>query len=167
MDEARRLSEESARFNIGSILRDFNVPTTALFFFRPENLDRFKFTRKSIAADGTWELGFRETARPTMIRTPDRGFVPSEGSVWVNAANGTVVRTRMRMSDFVTPVPGVREQGWAQIDVSYRLVPALDMWLPDTMAESYKTSRGSAWDRTSAEARYTDYRQFQTTVRIK
>ena len=36
MDEARRLSDESARFNIGPIVRNFNVPTAALFFFRPE-----------------------------------------------------------------------------------------------------------------------------------
>jgi hypothetical protein len=167
-DEARRLSDESARFNIGSIMRNFNVPTTALFFFRPENLDRFKFTRKSVAPDGIWEIAFRETARPTLIRTPDGGFVPSEGNLWVDPANGTVVRTRMRMSDFGTPpTPGVREVGLAQIDVAYTRVPALDMWLPATMTESYETSRGTAWDRTTGEARYTDYRQFQTTVRIK
>ena len=32
--EARRLSDESARYNIGTIERNFNVPTAALFFFR-------------------------------------------------------------------------------------------------------------------------------------
>jgi hypothetical protein len=168
MDEARRLSDESARFNIGPILRNFNVPTTALFFFRPENLDRFKFTRKSAGQDGTWEIAFRETDRPTLIRTPEGGSVPSEGSVWVSAADGTVVRTRMRMTAFGAPgAVNVRGSGSAQIDVTYRRVAALDMWLPETMTESYEGSRGPAWDRTTTEARYTDYRQFQTSVRIK
>ncbi|HEY3885670.1 MAG TPA: hypothetical protein VGL62_10710, partial [Vicinamibacterales bacterium] len=33
LSEARALSDEGARFNIGSVYRNFNVPTTALFFF--------------------------------------------------------------------------------------------------------------------------------------
>ncbi len=169
LDEARRLSAESARFNIGPFLRNVNVPTTALFFFRPENLRRFKFTRKSVRQDGTWEIAFRETERPTLIRTPDGGgSVPSAGSVWVNGADGTVVRTRLRMTLFGSPAnTSPRESGSAEIDVSYRRVHALDMWLPDTMTESYEGSRGAAWPRLVTEARYTDYRQFQTSVRIK
>src|SRR5258708_3651060 len=100
MDEARRLSDESARFNIGPFLRNINVPTTALFFFRPENLRRFKLTRKSVGRDGTWEIAFRETERPTLIRTPEGGSGPSEGSVWANCADGTLARTRFR----ITPI---------------------------------------------------------------
>src|SRR5258708_33874486 len=42
MAGARRLADESARFNIGPFLRNINVPTTALFFFRPGNLRRLK-----------------------------------------------------------------------------------------------------------------------------
>jgi hypothetical protein len=168
MDEARRLSDESARFNIGPFLRNINVPTTALFFFRPENLRRFKLTRKSIGQDGTWEIACRETERPTLIRTPDGGSVPSEGSVWVNGADGTVVRTRLRMTQFGSPAnTSPRGSGSAEIDVRYRRVDALDMWLPDTMTESYEGSHGAAWQRIVTEARYTDYRQFRTSVRIK
>src|SRR5258708_9417971 len=113
MDEARRLSDESARFNIGPILRNFNVPTTAMFFFRPQNLDRFKFTRKNAGPDGTWEIAFRETERPTLIRTPEGRSVPSEGSVWVNAADGTLVRTHLRIPVFGA---AARESTSAQID---------------------------------------------------
>jgi hypothetical protein len=168
LDEARRLSDESARFNIGPILRNFNVPTTALFFFRPQNLDRFKFTRKKAAQDGIWEIAFRETERPTLIRTPEGRSVPSEGSVWVNAADGTVVRTRLRMTEIgMSGGMNPRDSGSAQIDVTYRRVAALDMWLPETMTESYEGGRGATWDRTTTEARYSEYRQFQTSVRIK
>jgi hypothetical protein len=168
MDEATRLSAESARFNIGPIFRDFNVPTSALFFFIPENLDRFKFSRKTVAPDGTWEIAFRETERPTLVRTPRGVSVPSEGTLWVNAATGTVVRTRVEMTGFGTPRSGrQRGSGYAEIDVAYRLVPALDMWLPDRMTETYAVGPERSADRTTTEARYTDYRQFQTSVRIK
>ena len=125
LDEARRLSDESARFNIGPIQRNFNVPTTALFFFRPANLDRFKFSRKSVGPDGTWEIAFRETDRPTLIRTPDGHAVPSEGRLWVNAGDGTVLSTRMRMTEFGPQgIAGRSASGSAQIDVTYRRVAA-------------------------------------------
>ena len=165
-DEARRISDESARFNIGSVLRNFNVPTTALFFFKADNLVRFKFTRKHAGADATWEIAFRETERPTLIRTPEGRSVPMEGSVWVNPADGTVMRTRIRMSDFGSP-GGATARGSAEVDVTYQRVAAVDMWLPATMAETYDGTRFSAWDRITGRADYSDYRQFQTSVRIK
>lgn len=167
-DEARRLSAESARFNIGSIFRDFNVPTSALFFFTPENIERFKFSRRHVAADDTWEIAFQETERPTLIRTPEGRAVPTHGSVWVHAATGIVVRTRLVMTQFGAPSrPGQRGSASAEIDVTYSRVPALEMWLPATMSEVYEVVRGSTSDRTNTEARYSGYRQFQTSGRVK
>jgi hypothetical protein len=165
-DEARRISDESARFNIGPVLRNFNVPTAALFFFKADNLDRFKFSRKKGGTGSAWEIAFRETARPTMIRTPEGRPVPTEGSVWVNPADGTVLRTRIRMSDFGSPGASTA-RGSAEVDVTYQRVAAVDMWLPATMAETYDGTRFSAWDRITGRADYSDYRQFQTSVRIK
>ena len=166
MDEAQRLSNESARFNIGPIQRNFNVPTAGLFFFRPENLDRFRFTRKSVR-DGTWEIGFRETSRPTLVRTPTGVSLPAEGSIWVNADTGTVVRTRIHMTIVVGQTRDDAGTGSAEIDVTYQRVPALDMWLPETMTEVYEGKAGNGGWRMFAEAKYSDYRQFQTSVRIK
>jgi hypothetical protein len=168
LDEAKRLSDESARFNIGPVSRNFNVPTAALFFFSPQNLDRFKFTRTSVAPDGTWEIAFRETERPTLVRTPEGRSVPSEGSVWVNASDGTVLRTSLRMKEFGRGSAAVtRHAGTAQIDVSYARVSNIDMWLPQVMVESYEMPRGTRRERTSTEARYSDYRRFQTSGRVK
>lgn len=167
LDEARRLSDESARFNIGPIVRNFNVPRAALFFFRPDSLDRFKFTRKRAGPDGIWEMAFRETERPTLIRTPQGQSIPSEGSVWVNAADGTVVRTSLRMNQFAAAAGATRDFTSAQVDVIYARVAALDMWLPATMKESYEATSEAFVDRTTAEARYSDYRHFQTSARVK
>ena len=163
MDEAQRLSNESARFNIGAIQRNFNVPTSALFFFRPENLDRFKFNRKAAGPDGTWEIRFRETARPTVIRTPQGASVPIEGSIWVEVETGTIVRTRVEMRKFGPPTGGAAQgSGSASIDVTYQRVAELDMWLPAMMQEVYEGQF-----RVTGDANYTNYRQFQTSVRIK
>jgi hypothetical protein len=62
-DEARRLSDESARFNIGSIQRNFNEPAAVLFYFSPKNQDRFKFSARAVGDDGVWEIAFEENTR--------------------------------------------------------------------------------------------------------
>lgn len=103
VDEVTRIANESARFNIGPISRNFNVPTAALFFFTPSNHDRFTFERKGTRKiDGvpTWEIAFKETRRPTLIMTRSGRDVPIEGALWVNPQDGTVVRTRLRMRNF-------------------------------------------------------------------
>lgn len=164
-DEARRLSDESSRFNIGTIVRNFNVPTTALFFFRNADLDRFRFAAKGVHSDGTWEIAFREISRPTMIRTPAGKSIPCEGMLWVNPADGTVVRTLLKVSGFGVAPTRTRASG--RVDVTYHNVPNLEMWLPASMDEDFDASTGDDVDTISGRALYSNYRQFQTTVRIK
>jgi hypothetical protein len=103
LEEAGRLTAESARFNVGPVSRNFNLPTTALFFFHDSNLSRFTFTRKGTKKiDGvdTVEIAFRETRRPTLIATRDGKDVPCEGLLWVLPDDGTIVRTRLQLKGF-------------------------------------------------------------------
>lgn len=165
-DEARRLTAESARFNIGRVERNFNVPTTALFFFTADHQDRFKFSAKGVLADGSWEIAYRETQQPTLIRTPEGKSVPSDGSLWVNPADGTILRTVLRVGGVGIGAPkGVRGAG--SIDVTYRHVASLDMWLPESMAEQFETRDRDARETVTGRATYTNYRQFQTFGRIR
>ncbi|HET7698070.1 MAG TPA: hypothetical protein VFK57_20315 [Vicinamibacterales bacterium] len=167
-DEARRLLAESARFNIGPIERDFNVPTTTLFFFTPQNLDRFRFSAVTAGADGIWEIAFRETARPTLIRTPRGRSIASSGTLWVHAADGTVVRTRLEVEGFaMSSTLGNRSRGTGSVDVVYQRVPALDMWLPASMDEDFEIRTGEHREGISGRALYSNYRQFTTSARIK
>lgn len=102
ISEATRIANESARFNVGTVSRNFNTPTAALFFFLPENLDRFTFTKKgdkTIDGIKTTEIAYKETRLPTLVTTRSGRNVPLEGSLWVTA-DGTVIRTRMRMEKF-------------------------------------------------------------------
>jgi len=103
LEEAARLTAESARYNVGPVSRNFNVPTSALFFFHETNLGRFTFTQKGTKKiDGldTMEIAFRETAHPTLVTTRAGKDVPAEGTVWVVPADGTIVRTRLQLRGF-------------------------------------------------------------------
>jgi hypothetical protein len=166
-DEPRRLLAESARFNIGPIERDFNVPTATLFFFTQDNLARFNFSAVTARDDGIWEIEFRETARPTIIRTPAGRSIASNGRLWVNAADGTVVRTRLEVEGFAMRPTFSRSRGTGNVDVTYTRVPALDMWLPASMDEEFEIRSGEYRDGISGRALYSNYRQFTTSVRIK
>jgi hypothetical protein len=164
-DEARRLSDESARFNIGEITRNFNVPTTALFFFTRANQDRFKFSAKGVDPAGLWEIAYEEASRPTMIRTPQGVSLPCKGKLWVNPADGTVVRTRLEVEGFSRGSEGPR--GIGQVDVTYQYVEAIRMWLPASMDEDFARGRGLVVGSISGRALYSNYRQFTTSGRIK
>jgi hypothetical protein len=165
-DEARRLNDESARFNIGSIERNFNVPTTVLFYFSPENRYRFKFTAKTVGADGTWEIAFRETETPTLIRTPEGDSIRSVGTIWVQPDSGTVVRTELQL-EMLTGRTAHPQRGKGTVDVAYTRIDDLNMWLPSQMDETFEASRQPIWDRVSGHAEYSNYRRFTTTARIK
>jgi len=98
-----RIASENSRYNVGPISRNLNVPTAGLFFFQPSNLARFTFTKKGnkkINGIDTVELEFKETQRPTMVMRRSGADVPMEGTLWVVPADGTVVRTRLKMRNF-------------------------------------------------------------------
>lgn len=161
--EARRLNDEGARFNIGHVQRNFNVPTTALFFFKTDDLDRFKFAAKTVEKDGAWHIAFRETEHPTLIRTPEGRSVPSDGDIWVNPGDGTIQRTLLK-----TVMVSTTQHGIGQVDVMYRFVETLGMWLPASMDEEFE-ARGKLgmWARVQGHADYSNYRQFRTSGRVK
>jgi hypothetical protein len=208
--ELLRIANESARFNVGPITRNFNVPTAALFFFMPADHPRFAFTRKGARKiDGveTWEIEYRETGRPTLIRTRAGKDVPIEGALWVKPEDGTVVRTRFKMRNFAdmdaapeqqAPVQrapdnpagqggGRREaiqrgeqmrqsihidkmESEADIEVTYGKPPGIDLWFPVAMTELYtgpiKVKVTPVMARATTRAKYSDFRQFNTSMKI-
>jgi hypothetical protein len=112
LSEATRIANESSRYNVGAISRNFNTPTAALFFFLPANLDRFTFTKKgNKTIDGvkTIEIIYKETKQPTLVTTRSGKNVPLEGSLFV-MEDGTVIRTRMRMEKFADAQTSAAQQ---------------------------------------------------------
>jgi hypothetical protein len=118
--QLKQIDDESARYNIGPISRNFNVPTTVLFFFGPNTIGRFTFERKgtpTIDGVATWELEFREAVRPTLVRTRSGRDVPCRGRVWVVPSDGTVVRTLVELRNFADERQ-VESQGGARTDAT-------------------------------------------------
>lgn len=102
--EVVRIANESARYNIGPVATNLNLPTTTLFFFQPANLHRFAFTRagaRKIDGTDTVEIAFKEIASPTLVGRRDGTDVPIEGLLWIRPADGAVVRTRLRIRGFL------------------------------------------------------------------
>jgi hypothetical protein len=166
LQEARRITEEGSRYNIGPVSRNFNVPTTTLFFLHAGNLPRFTFRRKGrerIDNIDTVEIDFREERTPTLIMNTAGKDVPASGTLWVNPVDGAILRTRLELGGF-------DEAGSkAVIEVFYRKDPALAMWVPSRMTESYTGTSFGGGAKTSAktEATYQDFKRFQTSVKIK
>jgi hypothetical protein len=100
------IAVESARYNLGNLRRDLNLPTVTLWLLRRANHPRFTFKRqKDETMDGrTYRvLAFKEKVRPTLISTRQSGDIFLYGRVWLDQEDGRVRRTELR---FDRPMAG-------------------------------------------------------------
>ena len=144
MAELRRIVAESARCNLGSVVRTFNVPTMALYLLMPKNVVRFKYRKDGEdAMDGhrVWPVRYEETQKPTIIRTSSRKDMPLQGSFWVDVTSGQVLKTHMEMlvdAAMSELGKGGPVRSSASITVTYRQDENLGMPVPDRMLETYE-----------------------------
>ena len=153
IDLALAINRESARYNLGTIVRTINTPTVALDFLLRDQQPRFKFRRRDrpAAAGGPWEISFEERDRPTIIKTPLGRDVVSRGSFAIDPADGHVLRSTLTLMDTR-----------ATIVVDYAMEPRLGLRVPVKMTESYRMP-----DETlDAVASYSNYRRFETGARV-
>lgn len=166
---ARRLRDESARFNLGPVERNFNDPTMVVQFLSAKMHPRLRFAKRgrdTIDGIPVWRLTFSEHVRPTLIRSNGKD-VRATGEVWIDATDGAIVRTRVTLGD---PRSGLK----ARIDVTYRRDPRFAVWVPSRMEERYERSGRAHYlgenrpftDRIDCVATYTDFRRFETTGRL-
>ncbi len=156
----RALSDLEAKYNIGDVYRTINVPTLPLEFLLPDRQPRFRFKSAGPVTLGgapAIRVSFEERERPTIIRSPSGRNAPSRGTFWLDPETGAVLRSELR----VAPSYGIEVE--ATIVVSYKRSQRFDMLLPDDMNEMYFTRDG----RIEGHATYTNYRRFETDVRIK
>ena len=152
--QAAELAAESARFNIGAVVRSINVPTLVLGWLAGDAQRRFEFERKgrkSIAGVRCRVVAFRERETPTIIRGRDDTDVPSFGS-FCASEDGRVWMTEHQPQGRV---------GRATVTVTYRPEPQLGMLVPSEMREVYRE------DRIECLAKYSRYRRFSVTMRIR
>jgi hypothetical protein len=152
VEQARRIVAESARFNLGTLRRDINVPTMALTYLRASNQPRSVFTvagRKDVGGVPATILEFKEIATPTIIRTPGADL-PATGRFWIDSASGRVLKSEISIAD---------RRAAAKITVTYGSVPKLTLWVPIVMIEEYTGA-----ETISAKATYSRFRQFNVSV---
>lgn len=154
-EKAAKLTEETARLNLGNVARTINIPTLALMFLHPRVNERFEFTddgEETIAGRVLRRAAYREAARPTLIKTTRGRDLALTGRLWIDPFTGTVIKSELNAAD-----PAVR----CAITVTYRKDDALDFWVPHQMEEYYKAAL--ALDEIVATATYANFRRFLKT----
>lgn len=169
--QLKAIIEESARHNIGDIPRNINTPMLTLSFLLPDVQPRFRFRRARVAqptlsdqqlsTDGAlavfraaaelWAIEFRETQRPTIIRTNFGRSFPASGRFWIDPATGAVLISELEMTN--DDVSGT-------INVSYQSEPVLGFLVPAEMRERYTARRALIEGR----ATYGRFRRFLVTT---
>jgi hypothetical protein len=95
--QARRIAEESARFNLGGqVSRTINTPLLALQFIRAENQNRSRFNeagRKISHGSAIRTVDFQEWATPRIIQTRDSAA--ARGRLWIDAGSGRITETEL------------------------------------------------------------------------
>jgi hypothetical protein len=154
---AMEMAEESARFNIGTVIRTINVPTFPLRFLRPASRARFVFDAggmEEVGGVATWIVSYRETKSPTFTATPEGRNVPARGRFWVEPQTGAIVRSELIMG-------GTRRVPTrATITVTYRRDERLDFWVPVEMRERYDNPRAEKAEVVTGTASYSSLRPF-------
>jgi hypothetical protein len=140
----------SARYNIGGVNRNVNVPVLALNVLDPRNRAWFSF--KGRKAGNTFELEYQEERTGTLIRTAGDQAMPSRGHFTIDAGSGSVLS-----SELVAESGSLR----ARIEVTYALDPGVNVLVPREMREKYALGDGSTIE---GKATYAKYRRYQVTV---
>lgn len=154
VEQATRIREEGARYNIGGVTRTINDPTMALLFLGQDNQPRSSFalgSAETVAHVRTETLRFEERSMPRLIHTADNS--PASGRFWIDAANGRVIKTELEVSS---------ESARGVVTVEYAPQAKLKgLWVPVRMVEHHNLSTTQMIE---CVATYTNFRHFDVTI---
>lgn len=158
------IAAESARYNIGGVERNINVPTQALDFLHPRHSSRFSFRKAGEdLLDGRtlWRLAYEEREQPYLITTPSGRGIRSTGAVWIDEKTGAVFQTQLNLS-----TAEARQLLRTRITVIYRHDDNLGFLVPTELRESHEqsdpSSRFGGAVQLNGLARYMKFRRFRT-----
>ena len=154
LDQAQRIMNESARYNIGGGTRTINVPTLPLMFLLPEALSRVSFFEgKGSSASAGRAIAFEEIGHPTLITTTEHRDLPASGRFWIDEESGAVVRAEVRAED-----TGVQ----SEVVVTFERNDTLNVWVPARMEERFRGRRDNVEVR--GVATYANFRRFSVST---
>ncbi|HYN10218.1 MAG TPA: hypothetical protein VES67_22725 [Vicinamibacterales bacterium] len=163
----------NSRFNLGRVIRNFNEPTLSLLVLDSRYRDSVTFERKRIqrtAGTTLVTLAFSERKPPWLIRDLSLRPVFSQGELIIEAGTGRVRRAVLRA-----------KIGSVQMELTtiYALEPRLGMWVPALFREHYEEGLApndarsqllttpAQFEDITCEAKYSNFRRFETAARIK
>ena len=154
---ARALKDRNARYNLGTVLRNFNEPTLSLLVLDEQQRRRFTFARQGTRGSAI-TVSFVEHALPTLIIDTSGKPAFSSGELSIDPATGRVEHARLsvRLSGGIDAV----------LTTTYRNEPALKMWVPAKFDEQYSVG-GRRPEKITAASTYSDFSRFDVSVRIK
>ena len=164
--QADTIQAESARYNIGPVVRTINMPILGLLFFDRQNQPQMNI--RLLAANNTRRfaalanpgavvrIGFTEVGTPTLIRGAGDKDLPARGEIWVDSTTGRILRTELECNDLLL---------YSSIQVTYRAEPSLTMLVPAEMREVYRLQVNAS--RIDGRATYSRFRQFTVTTTEK
>ena len=159
--QLNQILADSARYNIGQVARNINVPLFPLKFLRPEHLSRFRFRpdgRKTVDGVAASRVSYTELARPTLVSLNTVEDTAASGWFLIDPASGATVGTRMALG---------LGAGVLEFEVRYARDAAIGLWLPAEMTEVYSLYVGRPGNLSvsvDARATYSNYRRFQVTT---
>jgi hypothetical protein len=158
-NQLKRVLDESARFNLGPIRRNFNVPMLPLLFLESSNQARLRFElqEEMEPVDGIWAavVRYMEIAVPTFIQHNNRN-APAEGRFWIEPDTGRIVRSALRVEHDAVDV---------RIATWYRPDERLGLLVPARMHEVYDDRRRLD-EHVECWATYSRFQRFETETKI-
>ena len=166
--QLQAIQDESARHNLGIVERNINVPLFLLRFLQTENRHRFTFrlagTRR-VAGVEAWRIEFEERVFPTIITDVQGRDVKARGWFHVDEVTGAIVETGLKIEEHGST---------GDIVVAFRHDPALGMWVPAEMRETYRTMTQRSMSGmprlepiVEGTASYSKFRRFQVKTEEK
>jgi len=131
--QLQAIQDEGARHNLGIVERNINVPLFLLRFLQEENRPRFSFRlagKRKVAGVEAWRIEFEERVFPTIIVDTQGRDVDAKGWFHVEEVTGAIVEAALKIEEHGST---------GEILVSFRHDPALGMWVPAEMKETYRT----------------------------
>jgi hypothetical protein len=164
--QSRKIMQESARYNIGDIERNINLPVLALAVLDRRMQPGFAFSLDAPGARydlpsspefappaDALVVSFRETQLRTMVASPQGKNMASSGRFWLDRATSQIYMTEIGVEDL-----------WlkAVIHVAYGRVDSIDVPIPIAMHERYDNKLNGT--RVEGAAVYSNFREFKVNV---
>lgn len=162
--QARKIMDESSRYNIGDIERNINLPVLALVVLDRNMQPGFEFTLEKpdtkhelppeiTAPEDAVVVAFRETQLRTMVASPQGKNMPASGRFWLDRRTSRVFLSEIGVEDL-----------WlkALIHVKYGDTAGIEVPVPQAMHERYDNKLNGS--RVEGLATYSDFRKFTVSV---